>query len=331
MDLRGERGDPTWMNDESAGARMTYRGHGADRSVLLIVDNGALWHDAADSIALAGMRIADHVDWDSAAERMSRDAAHDVTLLEAQGVAAELLVSALAQIDPVVRIAGSQVIVALGADQVDIVAAHLLGDHVQLLCDPSVTDRIAALTLAAASDGSRRHDAANDTEGARLRHLNDEVARIAETLARLTRREADTAPPRRATGLIGDRKAAFGTSPDGTEIDPHAIRQALRARRLRDQFFDRGMFEDPAWDMLLDLFAAELEGAQVSVSSLCIAASVAPTTALRWIAKMTEAGLFERRADPFDRRRAFMALSPRARAGMRDYVVAAMRVGLDIA
>ena len=43
--------------------------------------------------------------------------------------------------------------------------------------------------------------------------------------------------------------------------------------------------------VLLDLFAAELEGNRVSVSSLCIAAGVAPTTALRWIARMTDMGL----------------------------------------
>ena len=83
--------------------------------------------------------------------------------------------------------------------------------------------------------------------------------------------------------------------------------------------------------MLLDLFAAELERAQVSVSSLCIAAAVAPTTALRWIARMTEAGLFERRPDPFDRRRAFMGLSRRASLGMRHYFTALRQAGMAIA
>nr|WP_277924321.1 winged helix DNA-binding protein [Sphingomonas sp. CROZ-RG-20F-R02-07] len=77
--------------------------------------------------------------------------------------------------------------------------------------------------------------------------------------------------------------------------------------------------------MLLDLFAAELERAKVSVSSLCIAAAVAPTTALRWIARLTEAGLFERRPDPADRRRAFMALTPRASDGMRRYFAGVVR------
>ena len=99
---------------------------------------------------------------------------------------------------------------------------------------------------------------------------------------------------------------------------------------MRDQFFGVGLFEDPAWDMLLDLFAADLEGARVSVSSLCIAAAVAPTTALRWIAKMVDAGLFAREPDPFDRRRAFMALTGRARDGMRGYFVAMARAGLAI-
>jgi DNA-binding MarR family transcriptional regulator len=82
--------------------------------------------------------------------------------------------------------------------------------------------------------------------------------------------------------------------------------------------------------MLLDLFAAELEGVQVSVSSLCIAASVAPTTALRWIGKMVDTGLFVRDPDPFDRRRAFMTLTPRASQEMRRYMSALKRAGLAI-
>jgi hypothetical protein len=94
----------------------------------------------------------------------------------------------------------------------------------------------------------------------------------------------------------------------------------IRARRMRAQFFGRGMFADPAWDMLLDLFAAGLERRRVSVSSLCIAAAVPPTTALRWIGTLHDAGLFERQADPTDRRRAYIALSQKGLDGMRSYV-----------
>ena len=57
----------------------------------------------------------------------------------------------------------------------------------------------------------------------------------------------------------------------------------------------------------------------VSVSSLCIAASVPSTTALRWIGQMTETGLLERASDPGDRRRAFTQLSNEARSAMAGY------------
>src|SRR3546814_18017855 len=61
--------------------------------------------------------------------------------------------------------------------------------------------------------------------------------------------------------------------------------------------------------MRLDREAARLERQPVSVSSLCIAAAVPATTALRWIKTMTDAGLFVREADPHDGRRIFIALA----------------------
>ncbi len=87
------------------------------------------------------------------------------------------------------------------------------------------------------------------------------------------------------------------------------IRNRIKSRRAREDFFESGLFADPAWDILLDLMAARLEGKQVSVSSLCIAAAVPPTTALRWITTMTESGLLERKQDPHDARRVFIELS----------------------
>jgi DNA-binding MarR family transcriptional regulator len=57
----------------------------------------------------------------------------------------------------------------------------------------------------------------------------------------------------------------------------------------------------------------------VPVSSLCIAAAVPATTALRWIKTMTDVGLFKRRADPHDGRRVFVELSHGASESMRRY------------
>ena len=284
---------------------------------------------AAEAIALAGARIQQHNSWADAAAAVARPLQFDLLVLEATGVAADVLDETLPLLDHQAQRHGARIVVALDVAQIDTVSTHLFGRHVQLLCQPSTRERVAALTLA----GAMRLDAAvgeigGDAEAARLRRLNEEVARIAETLARLTREDG---LPERPGPSVGDRRNGYGAPPAGDVVGPHDLRQAIRARRLRGQFFDPTLLEDPAWDMLLDLYAAELERAQVSVSSLCIAASVAPTTALRWIAKMTDAGLLERHPDPFDRRRAFMALSGNARDGMRGYFAATRRAGLTIA
>ena len=71
--------------------------------------------------------------------------------------------------------------------------------------------------------------------------------------------------------------------------------------------------------MLLDLLQAEISKLRVPVSSLCIAASVPATTALRWLKTMVQQGLFMRRADPHDGRRVFVELAPHTSQTLRRY------------
>jgi hypothetical protein len=112
------------------------------------------------------------------------------------------------------------------------------------------------------------------------------------------------------------RKPVDGDVPD---VSVEAVRSVIRARRLRARFFAEDLFADPAWDKLLDLVQAEIAQLRVPVSSLCIAAAVPATTALRWLKSMTDKGLFVRRADPHDGRRVFVELSSNASMAMRRY------------
>jgi DNA-binding MarR family transcriptional regulator len=98
------------------------------------------------------------------------------------------------------------------------------------------------------------------------------------------------------------------------------VRQMLKERRERDNVFGADLFGEPAWDMLLDLFVAAEERKMVSVSSLCIAASVPSTTALRWIGNLTARGIIHRTADPTDRRRIFLELAPHTRCQLQSLV-----------
>ena len=102
-------------------------------------------------------------------------------------------------------------------------------------------------------------------------------------------------------------------------LDAGRIRTIIRHRQMRARFFKGALFSDPAWDMLLDLTAAQIEQAQVSVTSLCIASGVADTTALRWINVLVEEGLFKRVNDETDKRRVFIELTPKATRAVSGY------------
>jgi hypothetical protein len=95
----------------------------------------------------------------------------------------------------------------------------------------------------------------------------------------------------------------------GQPCSDASIRGILQARLERNACFPGELFSDPAWDMLLDLYAAELGQVRVSVTSLCIASNAPTSTALRWISTLERANLIERRADPLDGRRFFLSLT----------------------
>ena len=111
------------------------------------------------------------------------------------------------------------------------------------------------------------------------------------------------------------------------EDDAAFVRSMLQARRLRDHYLRSGeLFGEPAWDMLLDLLVARLEHRQVNVSSLCIAAAVPTSTALRWIGRLIEIGLVEKVNDPKDGRRLFVGLTTEGFSRVSSYINALREV-----
>ena len=118
------------------------------------------------------------------------------------------------------------------------------------------------------------------------------------------------------------REAATAT-PEGRPNPASFARQILAARGRLANFIDSDLFADPARDILLDLFVAGEEDRRISISSCCIAASVPPTTALRWIGMLKKRGLVEETTDPADGRRKWLSPSPHARDAIEAYVIAA--------
>lgn len=108
-------------------------------------------------------------------------------------------------------------------------------------------------------------------------------------------------------------------SQSGSPVGESTVRAILKARLYRQKLFGEGMFADPAWDMLLELYAAELGCRQLCVTSVCIGSGVPCTTALRWLAHLADGGWVARHGDPHDARRRFVSLTPKSISVMNEY------------
>lgn len=101
------------------------------------------------------------------------------------------------------------------------------------------------------------------------------------------------------------------------ELAEFAKKIILTRQDQREVFKDLGAFNDPAWDILLDLFVSGVGGRIVSVTDATLAASVPTTTALRWVWYLEKADLIVRSRDRNDGRRIFVSLSDLGLSSMR--------------
>lgn len=259
----------------------------------------------------------------------------DCAVSGSRGIDAMML-AGLARLDMRVARSGAKLIVATNLAGLDDVFAVLDQSNPQILVSPSRAERVIAVGRVMGEAGAARLREMGEEDRVALLRLSQQVEAIAHSLDRLSHAPVGSA------GLLGEMKrdyraeeasafGSFGAAPAapaplaeppvaGPPLpDPLVVRQIIANRQARSRFFDPELFGDPAWDMLLDLTAAHAEGTRVSVTSLCIAAGVPATTALRWLTQMVESGIFVRVPDPADRRRAFIALSDKAVAAMSGY------------
>lgn len=146
---------------------------------------------------------------------------------------------------------------------------------------------------------------------------------MAENKMRLPRErqhaDADTGDRRPSSSRGEPKPTAAWRSSVGSQTVAEVVTAVIQARRDRDRLFDSELFADPAWDILLELFSAQLAQTRVSTSELCKAAAVPATTALRWIDKLARLGWIDRAPDPLDGRRFFVTLSAKGQRAMSRY------------
>jgi len=283
----------------------------SDRPPMLLAASSDLAMARAERSAVAaGFRIGVRMPIELAGKRIEQQISAGALWIELDGDGGDAMDELLAQVGRDVDAGRYAAVVSGTADLLDPITACVETSGVELIIDADDAERAAALAIATARRGMPLHvgDVASDNNAERLRQLSEEVSRIASTLARLS-----TGP---GTPIRAVEQVPTGDVPP---LSADTVRAVIRARRLRARYFREDLFADPAWDMLLDLLQAEIAQLRVPVSSLCIAAAVPATTALRWLKTLVSQGIFVRRADPHDGRRVFVELAPETSHALRRY------------
>jgi DNA-binding MarR family transcriptional regulator len=126
--------------------------------------------------------------------------------------------------------------------------------------------------------------------------------------------------------LEGLKRDVPGPSGNAASPEQHRMlcehaRQIRYQRGVRAELFDRSIFGEPAWDMLLALYTIDGDRRRLNTGDLAELASVALTTALRWLDYLEEQSLIERRSNPFDQRMVYVELADKGRAKMDSYLL----------
>jgi DNA-binding MarR family transcriptional regulator len=278
--------------------------------VLLAASSGLAMRRAEATIVAGGHRIGARLRIEEALARLKVQPATKAVWIELDRDCGEPMDDLVNQLNQDVSRGFYPAVISLTSELVDPICARIEDAEIEVLVAADEVERTAALGVALGRLGSPAalSDVGRDGSAERLRQLSEEVSRIASTLARLSTGPTPS-PPRAEAALPAELPP----------LSAETVRSVIRARRLRARFFSEELFADPAWDMLLDLLQAEIAQLRVPVSSLCIAAAVPATTALRWLKTLVGQGLFVRRADPHDGRRVFVELAPDASYALRRY------------
>lgn len=158
------------------------------------------------------------------------------------------------------------------------------------------------------------------------------LAKLAATMRRASARWAMLRSQFRLLALIekggfpSETKSTVGNpTKSGMQVPDRQLlkkflRSIVRARQRRHEFMDSSSFADPAWDIMLDLTSAALEGRSVPVLGATAAANVPVTTALRYVNQLVAGGAVKRWDDPTDKRRSLLALEDQSLERMLKYL-----------
>lgn len=146
-----------------------------------------------------------------------------------------------------------------------------------------------------------------------------ELKLLAANLLRVANEIGADAASELAVGESGTPLQDGWSDMDQEKILIKAI-EIYKSRQRRSRHLPSELFGEPAWDILLDLFAARLQKKQISVTSACTASGVPLTTALRWLRVLEDSQLIERFDSETDQRVTWVKLTASATKSMSNFL-----------
>jgi DNA-binding MarR family transcriptional regulator len=99
-------------------------------------------------------------------------------------------------------------------------------------------------------------------------------------------------------------------------IEDHIV-SILIARRGRTAVFGADLFSEPAWDALLELYAAKLGHRRISLEDVARELDIPQSTMARWIDVLSDRKLVETESDPNEPSRLWLSLTAEGHAKMK--------------
>ena len=146
--------------------------------------------------------------------------------------------------------------------------------------------------------------------------LSESDVASAVRLLRLIAGEAESSTDAQRPPTTGE------TSDLDRQLRLSRARKLVSDRQLRCDYFNRAIFGEAAWDILLMLYIADSTGVLQTQATLSKALTTPPTTIQRWIDYLEKERLVQRNPHPTDRRTAFVSLLGKGRTALERYLAA---------
>ena len=100
-------------------------------------------------------------------------------------------------------------------------------------------------------------------------------------------------------------------APQPRRVDKNAVKALIRCHAAQRDILGADLIDGAAWVMLLDLMLMHIERKPLAVTALCMGSGIPVTTALRRLDELIAKRFVEKLADPCDRRRTLVSITPK--------------------